>query len=26
MYLAFQKSLQEAVKMPLIVFEGQIWK
>ena len=25
-YLAFQKSLQEAVKIPLIVFEGQIWK
>jgi len=25
-YLAFQQSLQEAVKIPLIVFEGQIWK
>jgi len=25
-YLAFQKNLQEAVKIPLIVFEGHIWK
>lgn len=25
-YLAFQKNLQEAVEIPLIVFEGQIWK
>jgi len=25
-YLAFQKSLQDAVEIPLIVFEGQIWK
>ena len=25
-YLSFQKNLQEAVKIPLIVFEGQIWK
>jgi len=25
-YLAFQKSLSEAVEIPLIVFEGQIWK
>ena len=25
-YLAFQKSLQEAIEIPLIVFEGQIWK
>ena len=24
-YLAFQKSLSEAVEIPLIVFEGQIW-
>jgi len=25
-YLAFQKKLQEAVEIPLIVFEGQIWR
>jgi len=25
-YLAFQKSLSEAFEIPLIVFEGQIWK
>jgi len=25
-YLVFQKNLREAVEIPLIVFEGQIWK
>lgn len=25
-YLAFQRNLQEAVKIPLIVLEGQIWR
>ncbi len=25
-YFAFQKNLREAVEIPLIVFEGQIWK
>lgn len=25
-YIAFQKSLQDAIDIPLIVFEGQIWK